>query len=207
MASTLAHTLTAPSRGMRRLYDWTIRWSRSRHAPYALFGISFMESAFFPVPPDALLIPMVVAHREKWLRNALICTVGSVLGAVFGYVIGMFLYETIGKPIVSMYDLHAQMEMVGRHYADNAFLTIVTAAFTPIPYKVITIAAGLFDVSLGTLLVASTVGRASRFFLVAGLLRLFGQRIADTLERHFNLFSILFMALLIGGFVALKYAF
>lgn len=206
MANALAHTITAPGRAMRRLYDWTIQWSRSRHAPYALFGISFMESSFFPVPPDALLIPMVVARRERWLQHALICTLGSVLGALLGYAIGMFLFEAVGKPIAAMYNLHAQMETVGRHYQDNAFLTVLTAAFTPIPYKVITIAAGLFEVSLATLMIASAVGRASRFFLVAGLLRIFGKPIADTLERHFNIFSLVFMALLIGGFLALRFA-
>jgi len=205
MASTIAYTLSAPGRWMRGLYDWTIHWSKSRHAPLALFGVSLSESAFFPVPPDALLVPMVVAKRERWLVNALICTAGSIIGALLGYVIGLFLYDSVGRPIADMYNLHGEMDLVGQRYAESAFLTVLTAAFTPIPFKVITIAAGLFEISLATLLSASLVGRATRFFLVAGLLRLYGERIAHSLERHFNLFSLVFMALLIGGFVAMKY--
>lgn len=195
----------APLRLLRNLYNWTLHWARTPQAPVALFGIAFMESSFFPIPPDILLIAMVVAHRERWLRNAAICTIGSVSGALFGYFIGWSLYETIGKTIVEFYHLQPMMELVGRKYADNAFLTIFTAAFTPIPYKVITIAAGLFRISLGTLVIASLIGRAGRFFIVAGALRIFGDRIARSIEKYFDVFSIVFILLLIGGFLALKH--
>jgi membrane protein YqaA with SNARE-associated domain len=207
MTHAIIHTLRAPSRWMRSLYDWTVRWARTRKAPYALFTVAFIESSFFPIPPDAMLIPMVVADRARWFRNALLCSAGSVLGAMLGYLIGWGLYETVGKPIVDFYGLHHQMEVVGERYQQNAFLAIVTAAFTPIPFKVFTIAAGLFHVSLPVLLIASAIGRSARFFIVAGLLRLYGQRIADSLERNFNFFSILFMILLIGGFVVVRYIF
>lgn len=194
-----------PKRLFMSLYAWTIHWAKTPQAPFALFGIAFIESSFFPVPPDVLLIAMVVADRKKWLRNAAICTIGSVAGALLGYFIGLGLYETIGKAIVNTYHLQPTMDLVGRKYAENAFLTVFTAAFTPIPYKVITIAAGLFRISILTLVIASIIGRAGRFFLVAGALRIFGDKIEKTIEKYFDLFSIIFIALLVGGFFALKY--
>lgn len=195
----------APIRCFRKLYDWTVHWAKTPQAPYALFGVAFIESSFFPIPPDVLLIAMVVSDRKKWLRNATICTIGSVIGALFGYFIGWFLYESVGKLIVNTYHLQPMMDLVGKKYAENAFLTVFTAAFTPIPYKVITIAAGLFRISLVTLVIASIIGRAGRFFLVAGCLRIFGEKLEKSIEKYFDIFSIIFMLLLIGGFLAIKY--
>ncbi|MDP2941231.1 MAG: YqaA family protein [Candidatus Omnitrophota bacterium] len=203
--SFIRNILLVPTRCFKFLYNWTTHWAKTAQAPYALFGIAFIESSFFPIPPDVLLIAMVVAERKKWLRHAAICTAGSVTGALFGYFIGWGLYETAGKAIISAYHLQPVMELVGRKYAENAFLTVFTAAFTPIPYKVITIAAGLFRISLVTLVAASLIGRAGRFFLVAAALRLFGKRIEDSIEKYFDLFSIIFLLLLAGGFLALKY--
>lgn len=191
----------------KKLYDWTLRRARTKNASYALLGIAFIESSFFPVPPDVLLIAMVVADKMKWLRYALICTVGSVLGALLGYFIGWGLYETVGKLIVDTYNLHAVVELVGRKYSENAFMTVFTAAFTPIPYKAITITAGLFKISLPVLIVASIIGRAGRFLIVAGVLRIFGKKIADSIEKYFNILSIAFVLLVIIGFILLKYAF
>ena len=191
----------------KKLYDWTLLRARTKNASYALFGIAFIESSFFPVPPDVLLIAMVVADRMKWLRYALICTVGSVLGALLGYFIGWGLYETVGKLIVDTYNLHAVVELIGRKYSENAFMTVFTAAFTPIPYKAITITAGLFKISLPVLIAASIIGRAGRFFIVAGVLRIFGKTIADSIEKYFNILSIAFVLLGIIGFILLKYAF
>ena len=196
--------LKAPIRFFKLLYGWTVHWARSPHAPWALFGIAFIESSFFPIPPDVLLIAMVLAERKKWIRNAVICTTGSVLGALFGYFIGWSLYESVGKLIVNTYHLQPTMELVGRKYAENAFLTVFTAAFTPIPYKIITIAAGLFKISLVTLVIASVIGRAGRFFIVAGALRIFGAKIEKSIEKYFDIFSIIFILLLIGGFFAIK---
>ncbi len=192
---------------LRKMYDWTIQWSRTKNAPYALFGVAFIESSFFPIPPDVLLIAMVVAEKKKWLRYAAICTIGSVCGALFGYLIGWGLYESAGKFIVSTYKLEAIVELIGKKYAENAFFTIFTAAFTPIPYKAITITAGLFKISLTVLIAASVIGRAGRFFLVAGALRLFGERIEKSIEKYFDMLSIIFVALLIVGFLLLKYVF
>lgn len=189
-----------PLAWLRGVYTWTIHWARTRHAPWALFFIAFIESSFFPIPPDVLLIAMVIADRKAWWRNALICAAGSVLGALFGYFIGFFLFETLGKVIVSTYHLEAHVETVRKLYAENAFWAIFTAAFTPIPYKVFTIAAGLFRISLPILLVASIFGRAGRFFLVSGLLRLFGARIEKFIEKYFDILSLAFTVLLFGSY-------
>ena len=200
----LKRLATAPSRAMRALYDWTIGWSRTRQAPWALFGIAFAESSFFPVPPDVLLIPMALASPRRWWLTALVCTAGSVLGAVLGYYIGLAFYETVGVRIVDFYHLQAAMEAVGQRYSENAFAAVFTAAFTPIPFKVFTIAGGVFQIPLGMLLAGSAVGRAGRFFLVAGLLRLFGEPVQRFIEKYFELLSLLFVALLIAGFAAVK---
>jgi len=148
---------------------------------------------------------MTVANRFKWWRYALIATIGSVLGGILGYVIGLALFETIGKQIVQLYHLEKYFEIVQLKYEQNAFLAVFTAAFTPIPYKVFTIAGGVFQIPIASLVLGSLLGRAARFFTVAAILRIFGQRIADLVEKYFDLFSLLFMLLLIGGFVFLRF--
>ncbi|MDZ4165255.1 MAG: YqaA family protein, partial [Smithellaceae bacterium] len=197
--------LKQPAILTRRLYDWTIHWSGTKSASWALFFIAFAESSFFPIPPDVLLTAMVLGNQRRWLRSAAICTIGSVSGALLGYLIGWTFYETAGKTVVEFYGLQAGMEMIGNKYEENAFLTVLTAAFTPIPFKVITIGAGLFKIPLGVLIFASVLGRAGRFFLVAGLLRLYGAMITKILEKYFNLFTLIFMLLLIGGFMLLRF--
>lgn len=194
-----------PAYLMRQIYDWTINWSKTKYAEYALFCISFAESSFFPVPPDVLLIPMVIADRKKWFRIALICSIASVLGALLGYFIGYALFELIGAKIVEMYNLQAVVTMLSEKYSEHAFLTVFTAAFTPIPFKAITITAGLFKISILSLFIGSVVGRSARFFLVAGLIRIYGAKIQTFIEKYFNLLTILFLILLIGGFALLKY--
>jgi len=189
----------------RKLYDWTIHWAKTKHASWALFGIAFMESSFFPIPPDVLLIPIVIANRAAWARRAIICTLGSILGALFGYAIGWMFYETIGNAIVNTYHLEKVVQLIGDKYQQNAFITVFTAAFTPIPYKAITITAGLFKIPLNTLVVASVLGRGGRFFSVALALRLFGKKIADSIEKYFDIFSVAFVVLLVLGFLLLKF--
>lgn len=201
----LIKILRSPITFFKYLYTWTLHWAKTRQAPYALFCIAFIESSFFPIPPDILLIATVAAKRQRWLRLATICTLGSVAGAFLGYFIGWSLYETVGKFIVETYHLQAMMDLIGKKYADNAFLTVFTAAFTPIPYKIITIGAGLFRISLPTLILASLVGRAGRFFIVAAALRVFGEKIEKSIEKYFDILSVLFILLLVGGFLALKY--
>lgn len=197
----------SPVYWLRRMYDWTLRQARAPQASWALFGVAFIESSVFPVPPDVLLVAMTTARRAKWFQYAFICTVGSVLGALLGYSIGFFLYETVGKWIINTYNLQEVMTMVGRKYNENAFFTIFTASFTPIPYKAITISAGVFRISLAMLAFASIIGRAGRFFLVSGAIRIFGSRVQQTVEKYFNILSIVFIVLLVGGYLLLKHAF
>lgn len=190
---------------LKKLYGWTLHWAGTRHAAFALFGVAFIESSFFPIPPDVLLIAMVASEPKKWLRYGALCTAGSVLGALFGYLIGWGLYETLGKWIVEVYKLQSVVELIGRKYAENAFLTVFTAAFTPIPYKAITITAGLFKISLAVLVWASIVGRAGRFFFVAGALRLCGERVKAVIEQYFDILSLIFVGLVITGILCLRY--
>jgi len=193
-----------PMKFIRACYDWTIGWSKTKYARWALAAIAFAESSFFPVPPDVLLIPMVIAERKKWFQIALICSVCSVLGALLGYFIGYQLYELIGQKIVDLYNLQSAVDTVTQQYNQHAFFAIFTAAFTPIPFKVFTIVAGLCKISILTLVVASAIGRSARFFLVAVLIRIFGEKIQYFIEKYFNLLTIVFTILLIGGFFCIK---
>ena len=189
---------------IRSCYDWTINWAKTKYANWALFCISFAESSFFPVPPDVLLIPMVIAERKKWFQIALLCSVASVLGSLLGYFIGYQLFELVGQKIVDFYNMQDVVRMLSEKYSQHAFITVFTAAFTPIPYKAITITAGLFKISLLSLVIASAVGRSARFFIVAGLIRIFGEKIQYFIEKYFNLLTIVFIVLLVGGFAILK---
>ncbi|MDR3256042.1 MAG: DedA family protein [Endomicrobium sp.] len=194
-----------PFKFMHNFYDWTLHWAKSKNSSYALFGIAFMESSFFPIPPDVLLIPLVIAEPQKWWKKALICTLGSVCGAFLGYIIGRIFYETVGIAIVDFYNLYNAVAIVGTKYADNAFLSIFGGAFTPIPYKAITITAGMFNISLPALFIASVLGRGGRFFIVSAVLKLFGAKVQYTIEKNFNILSIIFLILLIVGFLVFKY--
>lgn len=196
-----------PKKLLRKLYDWTIHCAKHKHAPYALFLIAFIESSFFLIPPDILLIAMLVASPVKWWKYALVAVIGSVLGGIFGYFIGWGFYEIAGEKIVKFYGLESLIAAIGVKYSENAFLVVFTAAFTPIPYKVITIAAGLFKISIWTLIIASILGRGGRFFLVAGLLRVFGEKISKAIDKYFGIFSFAFTAILIAGFLAIKFLF
>jgi membrane protein YqaA with SNARE-associated domain len=189
---------------MRSLYDWTLHWSKTKKSSYALFGIAFIESSFFPVPPDILLIPLVVADSKNWWKKALICTAGSVCGALLGYAVGKIFYDTIGVAVVNFYNLQHAVAIVGEKYANNAFLSIFIGAFTPIPYKAMTITAGIFDISLPVLVIASIFGRGGRFFIVSAALKFFGAKIQDTIEKYFNILSIIFLVLFVVGFWVLK---
>jgi len=189
------------------MYDWTVSWSHKKSSGYALFGIAFIESSFFPVPPDVLLIPLVAANPKSWWRKALICTAGSVSGAFLGYFIGVLFYETIGIAIINFYNLHDSAATLNKMYADNAFITILAGAFTPIPYKLMTILAGFSKISLLILFAASALGRGGRFFIVAAALRLFGPKIQYVIEKYFNILSVIFFVLLVLGFAAVKYLF
>ena len=190
---------------IRRLYDWTIHWANTSHSTWALFILAFCESSFFPIPPDVLLIALAVALPAKSFRYAWICSAGSVLGGCFGYLIGYEFYEYVGRPLISFYNITDMFNMVSIQYQDHAFTAIAVAAFTPIPYKVFTISAGVCKVNIFILILASAIGRSARFFMVAGLFYVFGPKIKVFIEKFLNIFTIVFVILLISGFVVIKY--
>ena len=188
---------------LRRLYHWVLGWADRPGGPAALFGIAVVESSVFPIPPDALLIPLALGRPRRAWRFAALCTVGSILGAMIGYLMGSALYETIGRPIVEFYGYSGQYAAIGDAYSRNLVIALGTAGFTPIPFKVFTIAAGGFHVPFIPFVLVTAVSRGMRFFLVAGLIRAFGDPIREFIDRYLNLLTIVFAALLIGGFLAL----
>lgn len=191
---------------LRKLYDLTLSFAATRHAEKALAAVSFIESSVFPIPPDVLLVPMVLAARAKWLRYATLCTVASVLGGFFGYFIGAFLFDLIGQPVLEFYGLDEAFARLSRQYnSEWGKWAVVFAAATPFPYKVVTIFSGTTGLDLLTFTIASIVGRGLRFYLVAWLLERYGTPIRTFIERYLGILVTLFLVLLIGGFVALKY--
>lgn len=205
MTTGLVATLNAPRRWARSLYDWTIQWAERPQALLALFLIALAESSVFPIPPDVLLIAIVAANPKRWVLAGALCTLGSVTGAAIGYAIGSGFMVTIGEPIVQFYGAEQHWDrIVGMYTGPWGVWFLAAATFTPIPFKVATIAAGATGMPFWPFLVVSTIGRGSRFFLVAGLLRVFGAPVRRLIERHFDLMAFLFFALLIGGFLILR---
>ncbi len=190
---------------IKKLYFWTLHWAETKYALPALVFISFIESSFFPIPPDVLLIALCFSKPKKWFTYAFWCTIASVAGGVFGWYIGYALWETIGEPIVKFYHGEAVMEKVKIWYDQYGFWGVLAAAVTPIPYKVFTIASGVMRFDLVELVIASVIGRGFRFFAVAILIRLMGARVKHFLEKNFELCTVLFTVLAILGFAALKF--
>src|SRR3989338_6317803 len=190
---------------LHSLYHWTLKWASHPHASRMLFFISFIESSIFLIPPDVLMIPMIIAEPKKWFRFALITTIASVCGGIAGYYIGYWLWETVGKAVIAFYGLSDAMALVQVKYEANAFAAIFTAALAPIPYKVFTISAGLFHISLTTLIFASIVGRGLRFFAVAWLVGKFGEPVKEFIEKYFDILTVTATALLVGGFIMLRW--
>ena len=189
----------------RRLYDWVLSWAETPWGGVALFVFSFAESSFFPIPPDPLLMALALGKRVKSFFYAFICTAASVLGGVLGYVIGAFVWDQLQNFCFTYLFTKATFDDVSAWYEEYEFLVVFTAGFTPIPFKVITIAGGVCGINFWIFLLASTVGRAARFYLVAGLIRLFGEPIRTFIDRYFNLLTIAFVVLFIIGFVFFKY--
>jgi membrane protein YqaA with SNARE-associated domain len=192
---------------IKKLYDWVLHWAETPYAIPALFLLSFSESSFFPVPPDVLLIALAISIPQKSFKYAAICATASVLGGILGYYIGFYSYEAVGKPIVEFYHGQEIMNAIKLKYDQHGFLGILIAAITPIPYKVFTIASGVFKFDFLLFLVASILGRSFRFFVVAGLIWKFGPAIKNFIEKYFNLLSFVFIVLLVGGFILMKYVF
>lgn len=191
---------------LRRFYDWVLSWAETPYGTAALAVLAFAEASFFPIPPDVLLIALCVGQRRKSLWFALVCAVASLFGGMAGYLIGWGAWGMVDQVFFNYVPGFTEevFNMVKAHYDEHGFLIVFTAAFTPIPYKVITIAAGVCTINFPLFLLASVIGRSMRFFLVAGLLFIFGEKIRSFIDKWFNLLTILFFVLLAAGFAALK---
>ena len=190
---------------IRRLYDWTLAKAAHPMAERWLALLSFLESSVFPIPPDIVLIPMCLARPRRAWRFAAICTLASVLGAVLGYAIGAALFDTVGRWVLDLYGAQAQFAAVRERFVASGWLWVLVAGFTPLPFKLVTIAAGATGLPLPVLLGAAAISRAGRFFIVAGLLRWLGEPARIFLERHFGLITIAVAVVGIAGFVAIRY--
>jgi len=190
---------------LRRLYDWTIAMSNHPRALWVLAAVSFIESSVFPIPPDVLMIPMILARPSRAWLIALVALVSSVIGGLLGYAIGALAYEQIGQPILEALGKGDAMAEFSTRFNNFGFWAVLTAGVTPFPYKVITIMSGWTAMPLGTFIATSILARGLRFFIVAALLWKFGAPIRDFIERRLGLMTILFVALLFGGFYLVRH--
>ncbi len=189
---------------LRRLYDWTMQKAAGANAPRALAVVSFTESSFFPIPPDVLLVPMVLARRDHAWRLAALCTAASVLGGLAGYAIGFFLLETAGNWLIELYGLRQGFDAFRSAYAEWGLWIILVKGLTPIPFKVVTIASGAAAFDLPVFVLASIATRGARFLLVAALIRRYGEPVRAFVERRLTLVTTILAIGLVGGFVALR---
>ncbi len=190
---------------VKAVYDYMLDLASRPNALFFLAVVSFIESSFFPIPPDVMLIPMVLAMPKKAWTIAGVCTVSSVLGGYFGYGIGVFAFDLIARPILDFYGYMQQFDVFKDYYHEWGAWIVFGAGITPFPYKVITIASGVVHLDLITFTVASVVARGMRFYLVAWLLKKFGEPMKEFIEKNLGVLSVLFLILLIGGFMAIKY--
>jgi len=212
MANTEAQTAvaTAPTGLLSwpfRLYRWVLHWADTPYGVWALAVLAFAESSFFPVPPDVLLMALCLGAPKRALLFALICSVTSVIGGCFGYLIGAFLWDHVSGFFLSYVFSPELFDLVGTKYNDNGFWAVFTAGLTPIPYKVFTIAAGVFRIDFGEFFLASVFARSTRFFAIAALIYHFGSPIRTFIDKYFNLLSVVFVVLLFGGFAVVKWVF
>lgn len=184
----------------RRLYDWTLRLAGHRHAMRSLAAISFAESSFFPIPPDVMMVPMILARRDQAYRIAAVCTIASVLGAILGYAIGYFLYDSVGLWLVHAYGLSHGIEDFRRWYDQWGAAIILVKGLTPIPFKLVTIASGFAGFNFPLFLATAMVTRGARFFLAAWLLKRFGEPVQGFIEKRLNLVGIVTLVMIGGGF-------
>ena len=190
---------------IRGLYDWTLGLAEHRYALWALAVVAFLESSIFPIPPDILMIPMIIAAPKRAFLIATVCLVSSVLGGLAGYYIGYGLFETVGRPVLEFYGKDAYFDEFSARYNEWGAWAVLIAGVTPFPYKVITIMSGVTQLNLGVFMVASVIARGLRFFVVAALLWKFGAPIRDFIERRLGLMFTLFVILLAAGFYVVKY--
>ena len=186
----------------RPMYDWVLRMAHHRHALRSLAVVSFAESSFFPIPPDVMVVPMVLARRDQAYLIATVCTVASVIGGIFGYAIGHYLMESIGQWLVQLYHMESKFEALRHGYDQYGAAIILLKGLTPIPFKLVTIASGLFHFNFPLFVILATITRAARFFIIAALLKRFGEPMQAFIEKRLNLFAWGFLILLAGGFAA-----
>ena len=190
---------------LRRLYKWTLAKAAHKNASWFLSIVSFTESSFFPIPPDIILIPMIITKKAKAFFYAFICTISSVFGGIAGYRIGYFFYNSIGFIIVGYYGLSDQFVNFEQYYNNFGVWIVLGAGFTPFPFKFITIASGVFELNFFLFICVSLIARGARFYLIAILLKIFGNKIKLLIEKYFNLLASLFFILMIGGIVLLRF--
>ena len=186
----------------RATYDWTLRMANHRHALRSMAAVSFAESSFFPIPPDVMLVPMILARREQAYLIATVCTVASVLGGIVGYGIGYFLWDTVGRWLIETYQLADKMGGLKALYDEWGAAVILIKGLTPIPFKLVTIASGFFKFNFPLFVILAAITRAARFFLIAWLLKRYGVPMQAFIEERLNLISWLFLIALVGGFAA-----
>ncbi|MEN3747482.1 YqaA family protein [Sphingomonas sp. HF-S3] len=189
----------------RAMYDWVLRMAHHRHALRTLAVVSFAESSFFPIPPDAMLVPMVLARRDKAYTIAAVCTVASILGAMLGYAIGYFLWDSVGQWLVQLYHMEDKMVALRGGYEQYGAAIILLKGLTPIPFKLVTLASGFFAYNFPLFVILATITRAGRFFLIAALLKRFGEPVQAFIEKRLSLIAWLFLIALVGGFALLAY--
>jgi len=190
---------------LKNLYNWVLLWADTKYAVPALSMVSFIESSFFPIPPDPLLIALCLGKPRRSFWYATICSIMSVLGGIFGYLIGWGIWELVDNFFFNYIISQKAFLYVSGKYNENAFLAILGASFTPIPYKVFTVAAGVFKVNIFILILASAIGRSARFFMEAILIYFYGISIKMFIEKYFNLLATIFFLLLVLGFLIVKY--
>ncbi len=190
---------------IRALYDWTIRLADHPKSLWALAIVAFIESSVFPIPPDIIMIPMIIAAPSKAFRIALVATIASVLGGMLGYLIGAVLFEQVGLPVLNFYGKAAEFDTFAQTYNDWGAWAVLIAGITPFPYKVITILSGSTGLNIWVFTIASILARGLRFYIVAALLWKFGAPVREFIEKRLGLMFTLFVVLLLGGFLVLRY--
>ena len=191
---------------LRRTYDWVLGWADHRYGGLALLLLAFVESSFFPIPPDVLLMALALGKPGAAFRFALLCSVGSVAGGLGGYLIGWLVMDAVGRPILELYNAEDAFAQVQQRFIDNGGWAVAIAGFTPIPYKVFTIAAGATQMSLTTFVIASSLSRSARFFLVSGLIYFYGPTITTFIDKYFNILTLVFAVLVLLGCVVLGWS-
>ncbi|MFZ5749191.1 MAG: YqaA family protein [Pseudomonadota bacterium] len=186
----------------RAMYDWVLRMAHHRHALRSLAAVSFAESSFFPIPPDVMLVPMVLARRNQAYLIAAVCAGASVAGGILGYAIGYFLYDTVGNWLITVYHMQNKLEDMRQLYAEWGAAVILLKGLTPIPFKLVTIASGFFHFNFPLFVILAAITRAARFFLIAALLKRFGEPVQAFIEKRLNFFAWAFLLVLVAGFGA-----